>query len=66
MIYMKCLVLFSLKNRMSSATVLLCLKNSYSVMGKFSRRPIDDIFFIFPRKQNLTFPAKLFQRRQFA
>ena len=32
----------------------------------FSRRQIDDIFLIFPRKQDLTFHANCLLRRQFA
>ena len=35
-------------------------------MGKFSRRQIDDIFLIFPRKQALIFHANCLLRRQFA
>ena len=38
-----------------------------STLGKiFSRRQIDDIFLIFPRKQDLTFQANCLLRRQFA
>ena len=34
------------------------LINLYHSLGIFSRRQIDDIFLIFPRKQDLTFHAK--------
>ena len=40
--------------------------NLYHSLGIFSRRQIDDIFLIFPRKQDLTFHANCFLRRQFA
>ena len=40
--------------------------NLYHSLGIFSRRQIDDIFLIFPRKQNLTFHANCLLRRQFA
>ena len=36
---------------------MLHVHNHYHSVGKFSRRQIDDIFLIFPRKQNLTFQA---------
>ena len=35
-------------------------------LGIFSRRQIDDIFLIFPRKQDLTFHANCLLRRQYA
>ena len=35
-------------------------------LGQFSRQQIDDIFLIFPRKQDLTFYANCLQWRQFA
>ena len=40
--------------------------NLYHSLGIFSRRQIDDIFLIFPRKQDLTFHANCLLRRQFA
>ena len=40
--------------------------NLYHSLGIFSRRQIDDIFLIFPRKQDLTFYANCLLRRQFA
>ena len=48
-----------------------CLKqirsvNLYHSLGIFSRRQIDDIFLIFPRKQDITFHANCLLRRQFA
>ena len=43
----------------------MCL-NLYHSLGIFSRRQIDDIFLIFPRKQDLTFHANCLLRRQFA
>ena len=42
------------------------LFNLYHSLGIFSRRHIDDIFLIFPRKQDLTFHANCLLRRQFA
>ena len=35
-------------------------------LGIFSRQQIEDIFLIFPRKQDLTFHANCLLRRQFA
>ena len=35
------------------------LSNIYHAMGWFSRQQIDDIFLIFPRKQDLIFQANL-------
>ena len=40
--------------------------NLYHSLGIFSRPQIDDIFLIFPRKQDLTFHANCLLRRQFA
>ena len=40
--------------------------NLYHSLGIFSRRQNDDIFLIFPRKQDLTFHANCLLRRQFA
>ena len=40
--------------------------NLYHSLGIFSRRQIDDIFLIFPRKQDMTFHANCLLRRQFA
>ena len=39
--------------------------NAYHAMDKFSRRQIDDIFLIFPRKQALTFHANCLLKSQF-
>ena len=44
----------------------LPLFNLYHSLGIFSRWQIDDIFLIFPRKQDLTFDANCLLRRQFA
>ena len=44
----------------------LRVNNLYHCLGIFSRRQIDDIFLIFPRKQDLTFHANCLLRRQFA
>ena len=52
-----------------SCNVKICVKylfNLYHSLGIFSRRQIDDIFLIFPRKQDLTFLANCLLRRQFA
>ena len=38
----------------------------YHSLGIFSRRQVDDMFLIFPRKQDLTFHANCLLRRQFA
>ena len=46
--------------------VPLAYINLYHSLGIFSRRQIDDIFLIFPRKQDLTFHANCLLRRQFA
>ena len=46
--------------------IFLILFNLYHSLGIFSRRQIDDIFLIFPRKQDLTFHANCLLRRQFA
>ena len=40
--------------------------NIYHAIGKFSRRQTDEIFLIFPRKQDLTLHANCLLRRQFA
>ena len=40
--------------------------NLYHSLGIFSRWQTDDIFLIFPRKQDLTFQANCLLRRQFA
>ena len=40
--------------------------NIYHSLDSFSRRQIDDIFLIFPRKQDFTFHANCLLRRQFA
>ena len=40
--------------------------NLYHSLDEFSRWQIDNIFLIFPRKQDLTFHANCFQWRQFA
>ena len=42
------------------------LVNLYHSLGIFSRRQIDDIFLIFPRKQDLTFHANCLLGRQLA
>ena len=44
---------------------LRCI-NLYHSLGIFSRRQIDDIFLIFPSKQDLTFHANCLLWRQFA
>ena len=36
----------------------------YHPLGQFSRRRIDDVFLIFPRKQDVTLHANCLQRRQ--
>ena len=41
------------------------LLNLYHSVGKFSRRQIDDIFLIFPRKHGLSFHANWFIRDNF-
>ena len=40
--------------------------NLYHSVGIFSKQQIDDIFLIFPSKQDLTFHANYLLRRQFA
>ena len=49
----------------SSCSINNCF-NLYHSLGIFSRRQIDDIFLIFPRKQDLTFHANCLLRRKFA
>ena len=46
--------------------IILIWLNLYHSLGIFSRRQTDDIFLIFPRKQDLTFHANCLLRRQFA
>ena len=43
-----------------------CHLNLYHSLGVFSRWQIDDIFLIFPRKQDMTFHANCLLRRQVA
>ena len=50
----------------STAVVTGTFINLYHSLGIFSRRQTDDIFLIFPRKQDLTFHANCLLRRQFA
>ena len=58
------------KKKEKKSSVVCCCEdwhfNLYHSSGIFSRRQTDDIFFIFPRKQDLTFHANCLLRRQFA
>ena len=49
-----------------SSKTLLASINLYHSPGIISKRRIDDIFLIFPRKQDITFHANCLLRRQFA
>ena len=58
-------IVASSTNSSKKQDLMKCI-NLYHSLGIFSRRQIDDIFLIFPRKQDLTFHANCLLRRQFA
>ena len=55
-----------LKNAKDLRWLEITIVNTYHTMGRFSRRQTDDIFLIFPRKQDLTLHANCLLQRQFA